>query len=136
MDKKYFLSLAAVRLQRAEELLRESKLLFEKGACKSANNRAFYAIEKSIKGLLALKEIEVQTHNGGLKQFNYYYIYQGDGTFTQEDYRKISSADQIRNASDYDDFYIASREETRELVDSAEQFVTKAKAYLSGQTEK
>ena len=130
MDKGYYFSLAKVRLEIAEELLQESKLLLEQGAYKSANNRAFYAIEKSIKALLASIEIEVQTHNGGLKQFNYHFIYNGDGTFTNEDYKKIASAEQIRNASDYDDFYIANKEETRALVKSAEEYVMKVKRYL------
>lgn len=31
----------------------------------------------------------------------------------------ITRADQIRNASDYDDFYVASKEETRQQVENA-----------------
>ncbi len=130
MDRNYYLSLAKVRLERAEELLQESKLLLEQNAYKSANNRAFYAIEKGLKGLLASEEVEVTTHNGALKQFNYYFIHNGDSTFTSADYQKISYADQVRNASDYDDFYLANKEETKELVIYAEQFVEKVKAYL------
>ena len=78
MDKTYYFILAKVRMERAEELLTESKLLLEKEAYKSANNRAFYAIEKVLKGLLASKEIEAATHNGCLKQFNFHFIHNGD----------------------------------------------------------
>ena len=53
MDKGQGMILAKLRLDRARELLTESQELLEKGAYKSANNRAFYAIEKSIKALLA-----------------------------------------------------------------------------------
>ena len=112
MDKEQGMILAKIRFDRAKELLEESKELLEKGAYKSANNRAFYAIEKSIKALLATELIEVATHNGALKQFNFAFIYKGDGTFSPEDYQKIARAEQIRNASDYDDFYLASKEET------------------------
>ena len=66
MDKEYYLALVKVRMDRAKELLAEAEELLIKEAYKSANNRAFYAIEKSIKALLATKEIEVMTHNGGL----------------------------------------------------------------------
>ena len=52
MDKEQGMILAKLRFDRAKELLEESKELLEKGAFKSANNRAFYAIEKSIKALL------------------------------------------------------------------------------------
>lgn len=49
MDKEYFDALAKVRLDRARELIEEAKDLLEKGSYKSANNRAFYAIEKYIR---------------------------------------------------------------------------------------
>lgn len=130
MDREYYLALAKARMDRADELLMESRLLLEKNAYKSSNNRAFYAIEKSIKALLAMEEMEVLTHNGGLKQFNYLFIHKGDGTFTSDDYQKIAKAEQIRNASDYDDFYISSKEETREQVELAETFVNKVRKYL------
>ena len=130
MDREYYLALAKARMDGADELLMESRLLLEKNAYKSSNNRAFYAIEKSIKALLATKEMEMLTHNGGLKQFNYLFIHKGDGTFTSDDYQKIAKAEQIRNASDYDNFYISSKEETREQVELAETFVNKVRKYL------
>ena len=130
MDREYYLALAKARMDRVDELLMESRLLLEKNAYKSSNNRAFYAIEKSIKALLATKEMEMLTHNGGLKQFNYLFIHKGDGTFTSDDYQKIAKAEQIRNASDYDDFYISSKEETREQDELAETFVNKVRKYL------
>jgi len=49
----------------------------------------------------------------GTKNRNLTFIYKGDGTFTPEDYQKVARAEQIRNASDYDDFYLASKEETK-----------------------
>lgn len=52
MDKEQGMILAKIRLDRAKELLNESLELLERGSFKSVNNRAFYAIEKSIKALL------------------------------------------------------------------------------------
>lgn len=136
MDKEQGMILAKLRFDRAKELLEESKELLEKGSFKSANNRAFYAIEKSIKALLATELIEVMTHNGALKQFNLTFIYKGDGTFTPEDYQKVACAEQIRNASDYDDFYLASKEETRQQVENAGYLVAKVEKYIAGLNEK
>lgn len=130
MDKECGMILAKLRLERAQELLVESKELLRKGSFKSANNRAFYAIEKSIKALLATQRIEAITHNGALKQFNIVFIYKGDGTFTADDYQKIVRAEQIRNASDYDDFYLASKEETRQQVENAVYIVNKVEKYI------
>lgn len=130
MDEGYYMALAKVRMDRAEELLVEAKGLLDKSSYKSANNRAFYAIEKSVKALLATEKVETVTHNGGLKQFNYLFIFKGDGIFTSQDYQKIVSADQIRNASDYDDFYIASKAESKQQVENAEYIVNKINNYL------
>ncbi len=130
MDREYYLMLAKARMERAKELLIESKDLLNKEAYKSANNRAFYAIEKAVKALLATEQVEVTTHNGGIKQFNFLFIFKGDGTFTSDDYQKIARAEQIRNASDYDDFYIASKEETRQQVENAEYLVEKIERYI------
>ena len=132
MDKEHGMILAKLRLDRARELLTESQELLEKGAYKSANNRAFYAIEKSVKALLATELVEVLTHNGALKQFNIIFIYKGNGTFTPEDYQKIARAEQIRNASDYDDFYLASKDETRQQVENAGYLVEKVENYIAG----
>ena len=49
----------------------------------------------------------------------------------QEDYQKIAGAEQIRNASDYDDFYIASKDETRQLINNAKDILNKIEKYLN-----
>ncbi len=62
MDKEYQNTLAKVRLSRAKELLEDAKNLLNNGSYKSANNRSFYAIEKAIRALLVLEDVEPQTH--------------------------------------------------------------------------
>ena len=131
MEKEYYEALAKVRLERAEELLQEAKDLLEKEAYKSANNRAYYAIEKGLNALLATVQTDVSTHNGCLKQFNYQFIHNGDGTFSREDYQIAATAEQVRNISDYDDFYIASKEETKEQVRNAENLLRKIEGYIN-----
>ena len=130
MDKKYYEELVRVRLERAGELLEESEELVSKNSCKSANNRAFYAVEKGIKALLASIKTDAETHNGVEKMFNYHFIHNGDGTFTPDDYRLIRQINQIRNVSDYDDFYIVSREETCQQVQNARYLIDKIEKYL------
>ncbi|MCI8324415.1 MAG: HEPN domain-containing protein [Lachnospiraceae bacterium] len=132
MDDKDFKALALVRLDRAKELYIESKELVKMDSYKSANNRAFYAIEKCIKALLATQQIDVETHNGAVSQFNLIFIHNRDNSiFTKNDYQKIAKADRIRNASDYDDFYVVNKEETRELLDFAEDFLGRTEEYIN-----
>lgn len=85
MDKKDFIALALVRLDRAKELYIEAKELVKMDSYKSANNRAFYAIEKCIKALLATQQMDVETHNGAVSQFNLLFIHQGNTVFTKTD---------------------------------------------------
>lgn len=60
MDKEYARILARIRMERTVELLSEAQNLLAKESYKSANNRAFYSLEKSIKALLAIVGKEVQ----------------------------------------------------------------------------
>ena len=70
MDKETYRVLASVRMERAIELVDGAKELLQNERYKSANNRAFYAMEKTMKALLAIKEIDADSQNGCLRQFN------------------------------------------------------------------
>ena len=131
MDEMDYKSLVSVRFDRAKELYSEAKELVKMDCYKSANNRAFYAVEKCIKALLATKQIDVETHNGAVSQFNLLFIHQKNAVFTKDDYQKIAKADRIRNASDYDDFYIVNKEETKELLEFVKDFLEKAGEYIN-----
>ena len=61
MDKETYRVLASVRMERAIELVDEAKELLQNERYKSANNRAFYAMEKTMKALLAIKEIDADS---------------------------------------------------------------------------
>ena len=85
MDKETYGVLAKVRIERAEELVEEAQELLKNERYKSANNRAFYAMEKTMKALLAMKEIDADSHNGCLRQFNVHYIKDQIGGFKAGD---------------------------------------------------
>ena len=131
MDKQDYINLAKIRMERSHELIEEAKVLLSMNAYKSANNRAFYAMEKGIKALLAMKCTDVKTHNGALTQFNKLFIGSDDTIFDKADYKKIAKTERIRNASDYDDFYLASKEESIEQVKVVEEFINKVDKYIS-----
>lgn len=130
MEDKHYAELANIRLERAGELVSEAEMLLNKEMFKSANNRAYYAIEKALSALLISHKIETKTYSGVLKMFNLEFIRNGDGFFTGDDYMIASEAEHIRNSSDYDDFYIASREQSIEQVQNAKKLVEKVKERL------
>lgn len=84
------MTLAVARLERANELFEEAEELLNKSKYKSANNRAFFAIEKCMKALLAVKNKDAKTHNGCLKQFNIHFIKEGNDGFNTAGYKKLS----------------------------------------------
>ena len=129
MDENNRQSLAIIRLERARELLNEAKRLYEDGSYKSSNNRAYYSFEKSVKALLALKEKDAKTHAGVLHLFNVEYVQDND-YFTHKDYMKFKDSEYIRSASDYDDFYVASKEECLKLIEDADYILNKAEKYI------
>lgn len=131
MNKNDYESLVSVRFERAKDLYYESKELVKMDCYKSANNRTFYAIEKCIKALLATRQVDVETHNEAVSQFNLLFIHPKNSVFTKADYQKIAKADRIRNASDYDDFYVVNKQETKELLEFVKYFLDKTEEYLS-----
>lgn len=48
--------------------------------------------------------------------FNQEFIHKSGDYFNHEDLQKLQSMERIRNASDYDDFYLASKEECADQV--------------------
>lgn len=131
MDKETYNALAKARIDRATELVEEAQDLLANDRYKSANNRAFYAMEKTMKALLALKEISADSHNGCLKQFNVHFIKDEVGGFSAGDYKRVANAQRIRNNSDYDDFYIADKKECQDQIEMAKEFLEKAKKYMA-----
>ena len=128
-------ALANVRIERARELLGEAKALLANNAYKSANNRAYYSFEKAIKALLALKIKDAKTHAGVLHLFNTEYVNQNE-YFTHEDYIKFKNSEYIRSVSDYDDFYIAVKEDCEKQIEDAEYMLEKVENYLANYHEK
>lgn len=121
-------TLALYRLERAKELIDDSRKLFESGSYKSSNNRAYYAIFYAMRAVLALDEVDFKKHSGVIQYFQRNYI--KTGIFNKSYSDIIMDSSEIRNSSDYDDFYLASREEAIEQIEGAEKFYCAVEAFL------
>lgn len=121
------------RLQTAAEDLEAAKLLFENGKYRIANNRAYYAIFHSMRAVLALDSYDSRKHSGIIAEFRRRYI--RTGVFPKEMSDMIGDAFTIRNASDYDDMFLAGREETAEQITNAETVYHWVEDYIKGQIE-
>lgn len=113
--------LAMYRLQTAKSDLKSAKILLAAEEYKGANNRAYYAIFHSVNAIHALNGKGYKRHKDAIANFNKEYV--KTEIFPREIGRKISEAEEIRHASDYDDFYIASKEESERQIIVADEFI-------------
>lgn len=125
--------LVIYRLKTSKETLKSAKILFAAEEYKGANNRAYYAIFHAINAIHALNGKAYKRHKDAIGNFNREYV--KTEIFSREIGRKISEAEEIRHASDYDDFYIASREETERQIDVADEFMQLVEAYCMSHLE-
>ena len=119
--------LVLYRLQTAKGNLKSARILLDAEEYKSANNRAYYAIFHAINAIHALDGKAYKRHKDAIGNFNKEYV--KTEIFPREIGRKIGEAEEIRHASDYDDFYIASLEEAERLAKVAEEFIQMTEEY-------
>lgn len=123
-----FEDVAKYKFEQAEDDLETAKILLEAGKYKAANNRAYYSCFHAIDAVLAKEPIAFKKHKDTLSYFNKNYVH--PEIFPRDIGRKISRLEIIRHKSDYDTFYIASREDAIEQVGVAEEVVKLIKCYL------
>ena len=116
------------RLNVAREDLDTANLTFEAGQYRAVNNRAYYSIFHSICAVLAKEGVAIKRHKDTLSYFNKNYVQ--PEIFPRELGRKIVKAEEIRHASDYDTFYIASKEITAQQIETATKILGLAEQYL------
>lgn len=122
------MDLAKHRLQVAKEDLDTAHLTFEAGQYRGANNRAYYSIFHTISAVLAKEGVAFKKHKDTLSYFNKNYV--RTEIFPRELGRRIVKAEEIRHASDYDTFYIASKEVTAQQIQTAEEILALAEKYI------
>ncbi|MDD3369651.1 MAG: HEPN domain-containing protein [Lachnospiraceae bacterium] len=125
--------LALYRLKVAEEDLETAQSNIMDGHFRGANNRAYYAIYHAITAVLALEETAFKSHKMTIAYFNKTYV--KPEIFPRIIGRKINDAEIIRHASDYDEFYIASKEESLKQINTAKEFIDLVKQFVSGKRE-
>lgn len=121
--------LAHYRLSVAQEDLADAEHCFRDKRYRAANNRAYYAIFHAISACLALEFKAFKSHAQVIGNFNKDFVH--SGRFPEEIGRKITHAQEVRNVSDYTDFYIVSIADTEEQLETARQVVALVETYLS-----
>lgn len=126
-------NLVKYRLKDAAEKLESAALLLKAEKYKDSIGRSYYAIFSSMRAVLAIDRIDFSKHAGVIAYFQKEYI--KTEIFDKKFSKYIQSAFQIRNSCDYDDFFIASRQDAEEQYQKAAEFYKEVENYLNSKTE-
>ena len=124
-------NLSTARLDLALNCLNTAKVNRDIGDYRAAANRSYYAIFHAMRAVLALDEVDMSKHSGIMAEFRRRYL--KTEILDRKLSATISQAFEVRNASDYDDFYIVSREDVDLQIDKAIQFILAIGEYLAEQ---
>lgn len=119
--------LARYRIETAKSDLLSANILLKEGEYRGANNRAYYAVYHAISAVHALDGKSYKRHKDTLANFNKDYV--KTEIFPKTFGRRIARAEEIRHASDYDDFYIATKEKAEEQILTAKELTEQIEAY-------
>lgn len=128
-DKKADLS--KYRLNNAKETLQVAVDCYNNDHLRDAINRAYYAAFYSAKSILAIDEVDFKRHKDVVAYFNKEYV--STGKISKETGKMLARLQQKREKSDYDDFYIASKEEAEEQIKAAEIILREIENFLTSE---
>ena len=120
--------LSNYRLEQAEQCIRAARLLIENEDFKGAANRSYYAVFHCMRSVLALEQVDFKKHSGVSSYFRNKYI--KTRVFDSSLSDIIKESFEIRNDSDYDDFFVISKEDVEKQIENAELFYNTIKKYL------
>ena len=127
MDNRQ-IDLSKYRLQESKDSLRVAEHCLNEGLYKDSINRSYYAAFYSVKAVLALGTVDFKRHKDVMAYFNKEFV--ATNIFPRELGRRLGTLKQLREKSDYDDFYIASQEQATSQFETAQATISKIREYL------
>ncbi len=112
--------LSAYRLKQAEDTLKIAEYSLKEHIYKDAVNRSYYVAFYATKAVLALGTVDFRRHKDVMAYFNKEYV--AAGIFPKALGKKLGALQRLREKSDYDDFYIASKKKQKSRSLSQKSF--------------
>lgn len=120
--------LVQYRIDIAKEKLKSAKILLDAGQYKDSIGRSYYALFSAVRAVLAKDQVDFSKHAGVIAYFQKNYI--KTERFERKYSKYLSSAFQIRNSCDYDDFYIVSKANAEEQYRKVDEMIRVIIDYL------
>lgn len=127
------LSLSRHRLMKARQCLETAQLNAVADDLASSVNRSYYAIFHGMRAVLALERLDFKKHSAVIAKFRELYI--KTGLFDKAFSPVIGNAFDLRGSSDYDDFFLLSKQEALDQIADAQQFLAAIEAYIQTQSQ-
>ena len=129
MPSEEQISISKLRLDIAKERLSYADEILKIGDYKTVANRSYYAVFSAMRAVLALDGFDSKKHSGIIAEFRRLYL--KTEILPKELSETIDSLVEVRQGSDYDDFYIATVEEVEEQIAVAEEFIQMVEDYCN-----
>jgi uncharacterized protein (UPF0332 family) len=126
--EKTQIDLSLYRLEKARSDLGTAEENLQKDRVSQSINRSYYAMFHAARALLALDKLDSRKHSGVISFFNQNYI--KSGKIEREFSRMLADAFDIRKESDYNDFYVAVREDAQTQLGNAKKFLKRIQEYI------
>jgi len=127
------MDLSEYRLERAKEDLETAKENLAGGKFRASVNRSYYAVFHTLRAVTALDHFDSGKHSGVIAFFNLHYV--KTGIFEKEISKMIDSCYRMREKADYDDFFLAAREDAAQQLEKAEQVVQTVERFITSKRE-
>jgi len=126
MDEKEQKKSIQRRFELADQFLSSAKSLLERGDLRSAIDRAYYSMHHATQAALTFRGIsKSKSHRFLISKFGEEFV--KDGTLDKKYSRGLQSIFDARQDSTYEIYNVFGAEGTEEIINQAEEFVTKIK---------
>lgn len=120
--------LANYRLARAEEMLQASEDNLGIKQYRTSLNRSYYAVFHAMRAVNITESYDSSKHSGVIAFFTQTFL--KTERIDRSMAKIIKESSYLREKSDYDDFYIVSREEAQNQLENAKIFVQKIQEFM------
>lgn len=126
--------LCQYRIEQARESLKASKIMLDNKMVKDSINRSYYSAFYAMKAVLAIEEKDFKRHKDVVAYFNKMYV--ATGKFPKDLGRMIAKLQQLREKSDYDDFFVVSIAKAEQQIMTAEKVITEVDYFIRNNDSK
>lgn len=116
------------RMERSKEMLVAAEENLNVRQYGTSLNRSYYAVFHAMRAVNMLDGFDSSKHSGVIAYFNKAFL--KEGKLDKNLSKIIKDASYLREKSDYDDFYLASRQDAKMQLDNARKFVEAVVKYL------